>query len=539
MKSIFLKGYTYKKFDNLNNWRKMTDDWGLNIYKFSKYRKLIICLILITILTASTSFNLIFKYFYSVNENQYLSFTHLFLFVLILLGSITFFSKHKNTFLQNESKLINEPINFNFIKVMSEMLYSTLIQFIIYFLLIYAPIFFLNSSFGVFQFLKNVIFLLLLQFFGITICSFIGYVVNKYLFKTSDFTFTKLTKNFLLMILTFSIVYFISSSLIDKTFLINLLDYYENMNIYNVVIYIENSLLHTINYFIFIALLFILDIIMLVLWYTFLQKQSLIVYDEISKKGREYSQQLLNTKHLFFWKDLIHLKRLGGWLLSYFTKTIFATFIISGAAIPIILNFWGNKLEAYVSISIILSIAIYQLVGDSLKMILSIDAEKNNFHFIVKYFNNMWELVKYKWYIYCLFSLWCSLLLSIVAFIFSIQITISITMFIISFTFGNITGLFQISTTGLYPKLNWEHHHEIGQSKKSVLYDEYFSYVLSIIYFFSILILIIPEKIGANISNATSLITIIILFIFLNIIVIFLGKLFLSKKTIKGSFYNE
>ena len=114
--------------------------------------------------------------------------------------------------------------------------------------------------------------------------------------------------------------------------------------------------------------------------------------------------------------------------------------------------------------------------------------------------------------------------------------TVFLSTIITSFSYGCVSGLIQISSTAIYPKLNWEYTYEIGESKKASSFNDYISQIITVLYFSTLLLLIIPEKLNLKIDETILLLAAVVIQCLISIIISVITILFLKKKTIKESF---
>ncbi|WP_142748224.1 hypothetical protein [Staphylococcus felis] len=321
----------------------------------------------------------------------------------------------------------------------------------------------------------------------------------------------------------------------DKALINKLYGFYESngLNIITEVFYciINNNLIYSIVILIAVFITYIL----LRIWKVTLKNHKLLVYSNISYLDQYSSASILNTRTLFFAKDILHIKRLNGWFLKYLKKSLLLVFIVAGIVIPIVTNYWEDKSYMMLGIPIFLSITVFELIGDCFKSILSVDTEKNHIYIILRK-KNLWDLVKEKWFIYLFLTLTFSILIALLSLIYNNNLLITFTTFMIVFSYGVIYGLIQIANTGLYPKLNWEYSYEIGQSEKAERLTQIAQYILSIFYFNSILLIFLKETINIDISFNILLYSLNGLYFLVSVTVLILYKAFLKNKYLEEVF---
>lgn len=170
----------------------------------------------------------------------------------------------------------------------------------------------------------------------------------------------------------------------------------------------------------------------------------------------------------------------------------------------------------FLSIITVFAFAIFQIVGESLKMILAIDTEAKNIHLLVYTKYTMWDIVKEKWYIYFIFTflvtffvvLLSSVFINVNIFLYALSITIML-------TYGGLSGLFQIFSTALYPRINWEHPYEIGESHKANFIESILNNGLTYLYTVFIGGLLIADQFfGLKLNTMVACILILILVAF-------------------------
>lgn len=82
-------------------------------------------------------------------------------------------------------------------------------------------------------------------------------------------------------------------------------------------------------------------------------------------------------------------------------------------------------------------------------------------------------------------------------------------------TYGGLSGLFQIFSTALYPRINWEHPYEIGESHKANFIESILNNGLTYLYTVFIGGLLIADQFfGLKLNTMVACILILILVAF-------------------------
>ncbi len=221
------------------------------------------------------------------------------------------------------------------------------------------------------------------------------------------------------------------------------------------------------------------------LWSATLKKMDLIPYMFLTNADFAPKLKLYRNNKIFhavFQKDLLFLSRIDGFYQELRQYDVFVHAVFR-FCIPLLSHhFIGYSATAIVSAAVIIANFSYQLVGDALKTVLSVDGEIKNQHLFHRNIKHAWRLVFPK---VCIYNL--------AALIYSFIITILITVFFPSssraddllvycvFMFGFLYSLVQISSTALYPKKNWEHMYEIGEAGKAKTYNNLYGSFIFIV----------------------------------------------------------
>lgn len=518
-------------------YRKEAIDWGISIKKWSKIRFFCFFIIILIIVIATITIIQIYDN-YTYNKQNLIDLLYVYLILIISFESSLFFSNNKKVFFEENTKIVSNAPDFRYIKVISNCILHILRQLIFYNIAILLPVFIYSNAINIhsiIHYIKIVGFFTLVSTFLSLATSYFNYSFQKIFLKNKSIKYKSIINYLLILIFSFSLVFFAVSTFLDKELINRIYNFYKRSNLNIITDYFYKI---TNNNFIYIFIgmfLVFITYILLKIWKITLKKHQLLIYSNISYVDQDASASILNTKNLFFVKDILHIKRLNGWFLKYLKKSLFVVFIVAGLVIPIVTNYWGDKNYMILAIPIFLSITVFELIGDCFKSILSVDTEKNHIYIILRK-KNLWDLIKEKWFIYLFLTLTFSIIITLLSLSYNHNFLITFTTFMIVFSYGAIYGLIQIANTGLYPKLNWEHSYEIGQSEKAERLTQIIQYILSIFYFNSILLIFLKENINIDISFNILLYSLNGLYFLSSIIVWCLYRAFLKNKYLEEVF---
>ncbi|MGX9290932.1 hypothetical protein ACSLGF_06835 [Bacillus sp. A015] len=296
------------------------------------------------------------------------------------------------------------------------------------------------------------------------------------------------------------------------------------------------------HWFILISVLIIcmvLTIFMICVWVFVLRKLDLIPYSDLYSnkyKSKFKTADSMRVFHAVFQKDKLFIQRMNGFFIRNFGSMLYLLMLILGFGIPSIKNFFSAyPVVAVMASSVIVANFVYQLVGDALKMVLSVDGELKNQHLFQTNVKSLKQIILPKLCLYNLGVLILSVLLTLVFSLFiGHSIYLIIYIFIVFTTSGFLYGLIQISSTALYPKFNWEHVYEIGESGKAKTYSNVYSaffFIFSLqITGFSTYLLYNNPKMETVILNVSSLIFFILTLLNYILMLLFLSKIKLSER---------
>ena len=143
--------------------------------------------------------------------------------------------------------------------------------------------------------------------------------------------------------------------------------------------------------------------LMIELWSYTLNKIDLLpyTYNHTNFKPSYKVTPFYKKRNAFYVKDFLYLTRLNEWWWEHLGRTFIVLSILSGIAIPVIKVFLDTSSLLFVySISVLFSILTYQILGDSLRILLAIDREAKNMHLFIHRKFTLWEIVVEKLKIY-------------------------------------------------------------------------------------------------------------------------------------------
>ncbi len=115
------------------------------------------------------------------------------------------------------------------------------------------------------------------------------------------------------------------------------------------------------------------------LWSATLKKMDLIPYMFLTNADFAPKLKLYRNNKIFhavFQKDLLFLSRIDGFFIRNFGSMMYLFMLFLGFCIPLLSHhFIGYSAAAIVSAAVIIANFSYQLVGDALKTVLSVDGE--------------------------------------------------------------------------------------------------------------------------------------------------------------------
>ncbi|WHY37828.1 hypothetical protein [Bacillus velezensis] len=222
------------------------------------------------------------------------------------------------------------------------------------------------------------------------------------------------------------------------------------------------------------------------LWSATLKKMDLIPYMFLTNADFAPKLKLYRNNKIFhavFQKDLLFLSRIDGFFIRNFGSMLYLFMLFLGFCIPLLSHhFIGYSAAAIVSAAVIIANFSYQLVGDALKTVLSVDGEIKNQHLFHRNIKHAWQLVFPKVCIYNLAALIYSFIITIlITVFFPYSAALTIYLFIVFLCSGFLYSLVQISSTALYPKKNWEHLYEIGEAGKAKTYNNLYGSFIFIV----------------------------------------------------------
>lgn len=539
------KIYSIYFYERKSNIRKLFDDWGLSI----SLQRLKFWLIMSAVILFSLIFVLSFYFKDNFNKTNVLSFSLLLLLANIMFQALSFYNNNKVYFLLDTNKTLFQNKEFRILRLISKFLEISIKSTLFYWILLFFP-FYLGTlksyePAGV---------------FALVIATFIYFLISLFtniLFSFFIFLFSKLFQSLIVSNILNFVVYIFTCVflfLLPFTLLSKILKQDETLVKFKIIV--EGSFFHTYNLnhylkidenfilplIVTLILGLLLNLLILTLWYYTLHKTDLLPYmnNKASFKPNYKRSPFAKNRHPFFVKDYIYLTRLNEWWWEHLGRTFAVLALISGISIPLIKIFLSSSSPLYfVSITILFSIYIYQIVGDSLRILLAIDHETKNMQLFINRKVTLWEIVSGKLKIYNIFVLTVTSLMVILSlFLIDVNPYRMLLIICISYTFGILCGIVQIATTALFPKKNWEHFYEIGDSKKAASYNDTLNTILIIVYSFIPISLYFTEE-HFKTSFEPMAISITIILTFMTFLVYKITKLYLLKFDLKEIVFNN
>ncbi|WP_111291549.1 hypothetical protein [Bacillus safensis] len=543
---------TLSYYTNLTNIRKFLVDWSINKYTPSQIMRIFV---LMLVFLSFGLYIVAFSVSKIIEGNQDLTsiinLAILYMLIITLYNSLNFFNKHQSVFFYDSRKSLLQIKDFRVIRVISTLYFnilkSSILLWCAFFTPVYLGVYTINMNF-------NPIFLII--YFPLFLCIYalLVMIITYIRFIISKLFYLK-ALNMLNSLVIFGILGCVS--LLAPYYIISFLLNYKNIfskvnemirtvsllpDIFNVYrnVFVET----TINIWITAGIALFLSIVFLhILWVKTLNSWDLINYYDM-KMGREvkYKKPLFaKHKNNFFQKDLLHILRANSWFIGHLGKTIIGVLFFVGAAIPFIDHYISKSSSIGIIAAVsACSFAVFQIVGDSLRMVLGVDGESKNLHLFINRNFTIWDLVREKWKVYCIFVLFISFIsLIVLNFFLKVNLNTLILSLIIVITYGGLSGLFQISTTGLYPRINWEHEYEIGESHKASFLNNLLNNGITILYTFFIgALFILTEFVNVNLTINLVLILSFSLFV-ICVLVFMITVTFLKRVTIKEVFLDR
>ncbi|MCR6098285.1 hypothetical protein HXA31_17235 [Salipaludibacillus agaradhaerens] len=467
------------KYNRRSQLRKIINDWNfksLTIHKINKFI-LIFALGVLFLSFVISSYVAIFL----LPDAPAIIWLELAL-IIILLSSIfrafTFYSNKQYLFYLDTTKLLHQSKDFRIMQIYSKMISSTLLFTSVVGILIFLPfsfaLFLFVNTYNLLYIFASIPIFIILNLCLTLLITMVVFLFSKFFHLSIIHLFSNIIYFSILCIVSFLSAYFISSLVFDTDFVNNIMNILlqwvsqSSININN----LSNSVnIHpAIGYILIIIVNSLIFILLSWLFFKILYKFDLIPYFE-TNNSRSHSRnydKLSNNKSAFLGKDLLYIRRLKVWFYGHVGKTIIGVLFFIGMAIPIAGFFINpNSPFFYLSLITLVTFAIFQIIGDAFRMVLSIDGEIKNAHLFLYQYDSIWEVVKQKLPIYLMFVVVSTLvIISTSIILFNPSLLLILSASLISLIFGSLSGIFQISTTGLYPKFNWEHIYEVGYSDK-------------------------------------------------------------------------
>ncbi|BBU38120.1 hypothetical protein APP_04120 [Aeribacillus pallidus] len=467
------------KYNRKSALRKFLVDWQLDKIDL---RKIYAWITLIMIFIMSALFFLtVFLTGYIIKDldaNTWLNVFLSFVIFLAFFNSLSFFNKKSSVFYYDTTKMLSQLKSYRVLQVIASIYGDSLKNTVImWFVLLMPVVLGIHINYPSFELKFLIYYFPLFSLLSLIMTMFFSYF--RFLFAHFFYIQSlRLLNRFFLFIvaaLLFFLLPFTIASLLfnSQKFGIKLADIVIKYQSFLMELGLPKDIYNLEFHKLFIVFLFMLFIagVFTLIWIKTLNHLDLIPYYQIRTRKSSISDKdkFMNTNKYFFVKDILHIKRVSSWFIGHIGKTIFGLLVFVGIALPVVQHFIDSTSPLFfLSIITVFAFAIFQIVGDSLKMILAIDTEAKNIHLLVYTKYTMWDIVKEKWYIYFIFTflvtffvvLLSSVFINVNIFLYALSITIML-------TYGGLSGLFQIFSTALYPRINWEHPYEIGESHKA------------------------------------------------------------------------
>ncbi|MEK4419179.1 hypothetical protein [Bacillus sp. FSL K6-0268] len=474
MKLILTKIYEINKIYFISTSRKTFEDWNL---KIKKIWLLVFSIFILTIIS-SYSMGIIVNKTFKISSDTTISFTLLFLFLEQFFWSITFFKNKTKFFILDLSKFINQNKQNRIIQIHAFFFRESLKKNLIL-ILLYVPFIISTTNFPYVYLSILIILYGLFSYILLTIFSLLNFIYTKFLNNLiQKFSFIQ---NFLILLLTmiigFSIGYITNISINSFNTILNFLktDAFNLIANYTPYLFIYKKF----NLFMITLLMFFMFIIstmIILIWNLVLKKHDLISYFN-SRNTTYKTTSLLTRKYrnrtlAIMAKDITFIVRINSWFFNNISNMLFLFMLLLGFLLPLGSQFIKiYPIQTLIISSFIIANFFFTIIGDSFKTILSVDSESKNSHIFTNNIRNLWDIVSPKTNVYYIFVTFISLLLALILY-FILDISFSNILFfmIVFMTSGFLNGIYQITSTGLYPKLNWENYQEIGESSKAKTY---------------------------------------------------------------------
>ncbi|WP_077622618.1 hypothetical protein [Sediminibacillus massiliensis] len=527
------------RFERISQIRKNFHDWGFEI-SIKKYNLVLLIASLVIFISVTALANYLKVH---IRANDFWVFVALLTIFRLISQSFSFYNQNKSYFILDQSKMLLMNKEFRVLRVFTKALESSVKSTIIYCYLILLPIY-LGAMGALTPYvlyplvLIPVLYFLVLNFLIFTI-SLSTFLLSKYM----KLFFLKNSLYFVSYIITLVISFYIPYILLN----VFLNSSFETMHLTNLIQGLRMRSMDDIFTtsigavgFIAIILLAIVNFFVVNRTYKILMKTDLLPYmDGFDSYHASYKvSPFTKSKKPFFIKDLLNLRRLNGWWWEHLGRTFIILACITGISIPLVDIFLSNNSFLYtLGFTILFSIYIYHILGDSLRMLLAVDQESKNLHLFTRKSISLWEVVSQKLKVYSLFVLLMTLLVFVYLLVITeLNVLNTIFMLCVSLAFGLVSGIIQISTTALFPKINWEHYYELGQSKKAAFYNEVLNTALIVLFtLISTALFFVERQLSTDMVYAALSITVIFLFLTVACSYIF-TMLFLKKIDFKEVF---
>ncbi|WP_242254701.1 hypothetical protein [Bacillus cereus group sp. BfR-BA-01379] len=532
--------YSFVVFNSKYKYRKFFADWDIHNFNFKLFIKYLFSFFAILFLVIFT-----FSIYFTVKTQVTLDLLPLFvlfLFCVSMLNNFGYFYQNKHLFLLDETKILDSLTVFKQMRILSSITFSAFFKsFFIWggiFLPFILPIIFIKDFEMVFW-IKIIPFMILFNVGLSLLITYIQFNISKILYSNKKISAMRVFNYFIMGVFLFLIPYLILSLVLNDKFVLNKIREISEIDAINIAIEYMRIVLIRDMYYFYIFLISLCIVGLSYLWLYTIKKFDLIGFRNLASdvlvKGE--GNLFIKSDIPFYTKDMIHMKRAGSWFIEYIIKTTLGLLFFMGMTLPFIYYYFGESpYTSAIAICLILIIPSFQLIGDALRTILSVDAEKNSIHLFINKGYTVWNLVRQKLYIYSFFVLITTSTVGLIVFLLSRSLLLMFLTATISFSFGMLSGLFQLATTGLYPKLNWEHHFEIGGSEKGTRVNNLLSIILIPLYLPLLIATYLSEKLGIYSLSELYLIILIPVILALYILAQFLTIKFLKNKYIKDVF---
>ncbi|GAE92417.1 hypothetical protein JCM21714_1415 [Gracilibacillus boraciitolerans JCM 21714] len=470
--------YYLIRYNTISKTRKILDDWEL---RNTNLRRVLISIPFIllsaSILIFFISFNLSNKF--PLPKGSYSSLLVTFIFIEQVLSSMSFFKNNKKIFLKDERKIIHQRRSVRILQFKSALILKTFWKSILTSFLFLLPILLSlyltdNSELKLITLPLIIIMNFLINFLFSMLFAYIPYIVSIIWSKALRSIFIKIVFfiiNLIVPIMIGLILFYLLKrfDVVQSLYEISTSTIFQHLN--NVVPY-HLFYNHIITAIITIFVATIVCLAVYKLWDRSLNKYDLIEYTEIDNQiypNKMKIDRKNKTYYSILQKDRAFLFRMEGYFFNNFGNMLFLIMLFLGFGFPFILKYFEDyPIQASLLLVFVISSLFYQLVGDAIKIILSVELDLKNFHLFHSNISNLWQLARPKLTNYniivCLLSTFLSLIL---LFWQSSQILLHFVFLVILLSNGFLHGLIQISSIILYPKLNWEHLYELGESSKA------------------------------------------------------------------------